>query len=102
MIIRYYIAISTMILIAVPASAEDTQYVLHIDGITCPFCVATSENALRKIDGVKAVSSSLKDGTITVCASDDKVVLTDARLVDLFRKKGFTYRGMEKERVCGI
>lgn len=85
---------------ASPALAEDVQYVLHIDGITCPFCVATSESALKKMDGVKSVSSSLKDGTIVVCADDDKVAFSDEQLTTLFKEKGFTYRGMEKTDGC--
>jgi len=85
---------------AAPAAAADVQYVMRIDGITCPFCVATSEKALRKIDGVKSVASNLKEGTITVCADDEKVKFTDADLVALFKEKGFTYRGMELTGAC--
>lgn len=85
---------------AAPALAADKQYVLRIDGITCPFCVATSEKALKKIDGVKSISSNLKAGTITICADDEKAKLTDESLAALFREKGFTYRGMEITGAC--
>ena len=85
---------------AAPAAAADMQYVMRIDGITCPFCVATSEKALKKIDGVKSVASNLKDGTITVCADDEKVTFTDESLTALFKEKGFTYRGMEVTGSC--
>lgn len=100
MLRKYLIAFVALAMTATPAFAKDVQYVLRIDGITCPFCVATSEKALEKIDGVKAVSSSLKDGTITLCADDSKVNFTDAQLTDLFKSKGFTYRGMEKGGQC--
>ncbi len=30
------------------ALADDVQYEIRVDGITCPFCVATSERALKK------------------------------------------------------
>ena len=85
---------------ASPAFAADVQYVMRIDGITCPFCVATSEKALKKIDGVKSVASNLKEGTITVCADDEKVTFTDESLAALFKEKGFTYRGMETTGAC--
>ncbi len=85
---------------ASPAVAKNVRYVMHIDGITCPFCVATSESALRRIQGVKSVSSSLKNGTITVCADDARARLTDAGLAKLFRDKGFTYRGMQVAGTC--
>ena len=29
------------------ALADDVQYDIRVDGITCPFCVATSERALK-------------------------------------------------------
>ncbi len=83
------------------AVADDVQYDIRVDGITCPFCVATSERALKKIDGVHAVGSNLETGTIFVCA-DSQVALTDAQLKQLFRDKGFTYRSFEKTSECSI
>ncbi len=76
------------------ASAGDVQYDIRVDGITCPFCVATSERALKKIEGVHAVGSNLETGTIFVCA-DNQVTFTDAQLKQLFLDKGFTYRSFE-------
>ena len=81
--------------------ADEVQYDIRVDGITCPFCVATSERALKKIDGVHAVGSNLETGTIFVCA-DSQVALTDAQLKQLFRDKGFTYRSFEKTSGCSI
>lgn len=75
------------------ASAADIQYDLQLEGITCPFCVATSERALRKVDGVKKVSGDLETGIIRVCA-EDRVKFTDKQLTKIFLKKGFTYKGM--------
>ncbi len=34
------------ILAGTAALADDVQYDIRVDGITCPFCVATSEGAL--------------------------------------------------------
>lgn len=100
MLKKYLITSAALVFMATPAFAKDVQYTLHIYGITCPFCVATSEKSLKNIDGVKSVSSSLKDGTITVCAEDSKVNFTDAQLTELFKSKGFTYRRMEKAGQC--
>ena len=61
------------------ALADDVQYDIRVDGITCPFCVATSERALKKIEGVHAVGSNLEPGTIFVCA-DSQVTFTDTQL----------------------
>ena len=83
------------------ARADDVQYDIRVDGITCPFCVATSERALKKIEGVHAVGSNLDTGTIFVCA-DSNVAFTDAQLKQLFLDKGFTYRSYERKSVCSI
>ena len=83
------------------AFAADVQYDLRIDGITCPFCVATSEKALKKIEGVKFVSADLKAGVISVCA-DDSVVFTEDQLRTLFLDKGFTYKSMTRRDGCTI
>ncbi len=83
------------------AVADDVQYDIRVDGITCPFCVATSERALLKIAGVHAVGSNLETGTIFVCA-DSQVTFTDAQLKQLFLDKGFTYRSFEKTSGCSV
>ncbi len=83
------------------ALADEVQYDIRVDGITCPFCVATSERALKKIEGVHAVGSDLETGTIFVCA-ESRVEFSDAQLKQLFLDKGFTYRSFEKTSGCSI
>jgi mercuric ion binding protein len=83
------------------AVADDVQYDIRVDGITCPFCVATSERALKKITGVHAVGSNLETGVIFVCA-DSQVTFTDAQLKQLFLDKGFTYRSFQKVDGCSM
>ena len=77
------------------------EYSIRIDGITCPFCVASSENALKKIDGIQTISTNIETGTMTVCA-EPTVVLEDAELEKLFLKKGFTYRSISQSDSCSI
>lgn len=96
---RLLLTIAVTLLISGNALAADVQYNMRIDGITCPFCVATSAKALKKIDGVKSVDSDLKEGIIKVCA-DEKTTFTDEQLTKLFVEKGFTYRSMEKLDQC--
>ena len=81
------------------ALADEIQYDIRVDGITCPFCVATSERALKKIEGVHTVGSDLETGTIFVCA-DSQVTFTDVQLKQLFLDKGFTYRSFQKTLRC--
>ena len=90
-----------LVLTSTIANADDVQYAIRVDGITCPFCVATSERALKKIDGVHAVGANLETGVIFVCA-DHRVTFTDSQLKSLFLSKGFTYRSFEKTAECSI
>lgn len=80
---------------------HDVQYDIRVDGITCPFCVATSERELMKIEGVHSVGSNLETGTIFVCA-DSQVAFTDVQLQQLFLDKGFTFRSFTKAAECSI
>lgn len=86
-------------LLGTNAFAKDVQYNLRVDGMTCPFCAATSEKALKKIQGVHAVSTDLKKATISVCAAEE-AEMTDAKLSKLFKKKGFTYVSKTKQEQC--
>lgn len=92
---------SSLALLGTMAAAADTQYTLKVDGMTCPFCVATSEKALKKIDGVKGVSTDLSTGQINVC-TDGSVTFSDAKLKAMFLEKGFTYRSMTKAKTCAL
>ena len=96
---RLLLTTAATLLVAGNAMAADVQYNMRIDGITCPFCVATSAKALKEIDGVKEVDSDLEKGIIKVCA-DESVTFIDEQLTKLFVEKGFTYRGMEKQEQC--
>ncbi|PHS28149.1 MAG: hypothetical protein COA84_02565 [Robiginitomaculum sp.] len=88
-----------MTMLAGSALAADTGYKLQVDGMTCPFCVATSEKALKKINGVKDASANLETGVINVC-TDGTVNFTDDQLKAMFLERGFTYRSMTKTKTC--
>jgi len=88
-------------LLSADALAKDVQYDLRVDGMTCPFCAATSEKALKKIKGVTEVSTDLKKATISVCASEE-TDMSDEKLKKMLKKKGFTYVSKIKQEQCTI
>lgn len=96
---KWILILAAILSLSVPALAADVEYEMRVDGLTCPFCVATSERALRKIEGVKNVSSDLEQGLLFVC-TDETVEFTDNQLRELFLSKGFTYRSMTKGGSC--
>ena len=77
------------------------QYDIRVDGMTCPFCVATSRRALEKIAGVQDVAVDLERGEISVCA-DNQVAFTEHQLKRLFASKGFTFRSFTTTPQCSI
>jgi len=81
--------------------AKDIQYNLKVDGLVCPFCVATSSKALKKINGVKEVGADLENGIIKVCA-DENAGLDDETLTQLFLDKGYSYKGKEIQAQCDV
>jgi len=93
------------LLLAGNAFANDgqrqVQYDLRVDGMTCPFCAATSEKALKKIEGVTKVSTDLDTATISVCAGE-AIDMADEKLAKLFKKKGFTYVSKTKQETCSV
>ncbi|PCK07300.1 MAG: heavy metal transport/detoxification protein [Alteromonadaceae bacterium] len=91
--------LSIFLVAAMNYAVADIQYNIRVDGITCPFCVATSAKALKKIDGVKRVKADLENGIIKVCANDS-LEFSDSQLSTLFIEKGFTYRSKEKQAQC--
>ena len=97
---KFVLLLTTLFLsYANTSMAKDVQHNMRVDGITCPFCVATSAKALKEIDGVKEVGSYLEAGLIKVCA-DESVVFTKQQLTKLFIDKGFTYRGSKQQESC--
>ncbi len=78
-----------------------TQHELRVDGMTCPFCAATSEKSLKKMDGVVAVATNLDKGVISVCTTKE-VSFSDDMLKSFFTKKGFTYRSQSAIDGCSL
>lgn len=83
------------------ANADHRQYDMRVDGLTCPFCIATSSKALKRIEGVYEVAADLNTGIVSVCAESGSE-LDDARMKRLFRSKGFTYRSQTVAEGCTI
>jgi hypothetical protein len=46
----FAVALAFAMLASPSAFAKDVTYEMQVDGITCPFCVATSTKALKKIN----------------------------------------------------
>ena len=63
----------------------EKTYVLHVEGMMCPRCVAHVKSALEGVKGVKSVDVSLEDKTATVLAS----VKSESLLADAVKAAGY-------------
>ena len=63
----------------------EKTYVLHVEGMMCPRCVAHVKSALEDVKGVKSVDVSLEDKTATVFAS----VKSESLLADAVKAAGY-------------
>jgi len=93
--------LASIILVNPAAIAKNVQHNMRVDGITCPFCVATSVKELKKIDGVININADISKGLIKVCANEN-LKLTDAQLKTLFLNKGFSYKGKQTIDSCEL
>ena len=93
--------LATNILVNPAAIANNIQHNMRVDGITCPFCVATSVKELKKLDGVINVDADINKGLIKVCANEN-LKLTDEQLKTLFLNKGFRYKGKQTLNSCEL
>lgn len=74
--------------------AGQTNYMLHVDGLVCPFCEYNVTKKLSKIDGVVEVKTNLKEGTVRVLVADG-ITLAESVVRQTITDAGFTLRSFE-------
>lgn len=93
----FILAILVFFLPATAASAAESQYVLQVDGLACPFCQYNIEKNVSKIDGILGVKANLKDGVVTIDVADG-AVLPEAEIRKAITDAGFTLKSIEKHQ----
>ena len=88
------ILISLLMFLSFGAFAANTQYLMRVDGLACPYCAYGIEKKLSAIDGVQAIDVDLNTGIVQVDVADG-VVLEETAMQQLFRDAGFTFRSMK-------
>lgn len=74
--------------------AAQSQYIMRVDGLACPYCAYGIEKKLLAIDGVQEINVDLNAGIVRVDVADG-VVLEEATMKQLFHDAGFTFRNMQ-------
>lgn len=86
------IAIFTIVISLVAASpvrAEISRMTVHVDGLSCPFCVFNVEKRLKRVRDVEHVDISLKTGNATMVLGKGRGP-TVAEVRGAVQKAGFT------------
>jgi len=93
----FTVAMTAAMLYAGGAFADDTHYLVQVDGLNCPFCAYGIEKQLEKLDGVENAETELALGQIAV-EVDDGVTLSEETVRDIIRDAGFTFKSMTQHK----
>ena len=85
--------VNAAMLYAGGAFADDTHYLVQVDGLNCPFCAYGIEKQLEKLDGVENAETELALGQISVEVAGG-VTLSEETVREIVRDAGFTFRRM--------
>ena len=80
---------------AVAAQGARPIYTLQADGVACPFCAYGIEKQLGAIEGVEAVETDIKSGTVIVTMQDG-ATLDETTARKAVEAAGFTLRAFER------
>ncbi len=93
----FAVAMTAAILYAGAAFADDTHYLVQVDGLNCPFCAYGIEKQLQKLDGVENVETELALGQIAVEVADG-VTLSEETVREIIHDAGFTFKSMTQHK----
>ena len=93
----FAVAMTAATLYAGAAVADDTHYVLQVDGLNCLFCGSGIEKQLEKLDGVENAQTELGLERIFVQVVDD-ATLSEETVRDIIRDAGFTLTHMTRHK----
>ena len=89
-----YLLMLLLLLAPVISLAAEEQVVIHIEGMTCPFCGLAIKKSLEEVEGVTNVEISFEEKTGWVTAEQS---VSDEQLLEAIKKPG-RYTGEIKER----
>tara|TARA_R110000782_G_scaffold20726_7_gene56070 strand:+ start:863 stop:1153 length:291 start_codon:yes stop_codon:yes gene_type:complete len=82
-----------MTLLASAAWAEDSHYLIQVEGLNCPFCAYGIEKQLEKLDGVEDAETELALGQVAVQVTEG-TTLSEDTVREIIRDAGFTFKRM--------
>ncbi|MGQ0505121.1 MAG: heavy-metal-associated domain-containing protein [Myxococcaceae bacterium] len=84
---KLFVASLSVFALSSAAFAKETSTTLKVSGWACGSCPEKTAEALKKVDGVKSVKTSVEKGTAEVSYDDSKVKV--AQLESAVTSSGF-------------
>ncbi len=84
-----------LLLILSTAQAGDAIYIIHVDGLSCPFCAYGIEKQLSAIEGVDKVAVDVGKGEVTVSMQQNSI-LNEQQVLQAVTDAGFTLRSFNQ------
>ncbi|MDX8480686.1 cation transporter [Mesorhizobium sp. VK24D] len=81
------IAIAVLLLATAPAAAGQRTATFSVPDMTCPICPVTVATAIKRLDGIVAVSTDIDAKTATVVFDDGKT--STAAIADASTNAGY-------------
>jgi mercuric ion binding protein len=95
-VMKRYFLLPLLLLWSLAALAAGTQYAMRVDGLACPYCAYGIEKKLNQVEGVERIDIDLEKGLVIVYVREG-VEINEARMQQLFKDAGFTYRSMTRQ-----
>lgn len=77
------------------AQPETDRYMIHVDGLACPFCAYGIEKRLRKVEGVTEIQVDIAESVVRVTLQEGRT-LTEEQARQAVREAGFTLRSFSR------
>lgn len=96
---RTLASVAVLALIGVPVLGN-TQYILEVKGLSCPFCAYGLEKKLKRVKNVESVSIFMEKGQATVVAKEGSEI-DQGELKKAVQEAGFSLGSVKKVETEG-
>ncbi len=94
-----YIVASLLLLFSTSAFAGN-QYLVKVEGMSCPFCAHGVEKKVKEMKGVASAEVDLKSSIVSV-KMQDGIILPEADIKQAIADAGFSFKSIETVKNTG-
>lgn len=86
----FFLALLLTVTLGLTAQVE---YVIGVEGLSCPFCAYGLQKKLKAVDGVQSVSIDMNKGLAVISAGQE---IAEKEIRQAVKEAGFTMSSLEK------